>query len=90
MKDEQVILAMEASRAVREFASHIDVLRNLHENNMLKENEKYKSDFELFSAAYYGSIYYEDRDIKIKAIRLLGIQDEDWLPEIDRELIDKQ
>lgn len=81
-------VALAAVELVEKFTSHVDVLCNMIDNQMMVNNEDFKKDpSKIYSDAYYSTIYYGDQEIKAKAIALLAIENETWLPECDKKLI---
>ena len=85
---ESIDNSLEAAKLVTHFCHHIDTMREMVDNGMLKDNEKFKDISEIHRDAYYSTIFYcSDVDIKIKAINLLGCTEEDWFPEIDKKMM---
>ena len=87
LDQEQIRKALEAGKIVLEFASYVSILGQLLENSMFKEVDKYKeSPSEIYIDAYYSTIYFcSDTEVKIKALILLGIENEEWIPELDQK-----
>jgi hypothetical protein len=79
--------SLEAAKLVTRFGQHIETMKEMVDNDMLKDNEKFKDVSEIYKDAYYSTIYYScEIETKIKAINLLGVSNEEWFPKLDKEI----
>lgn len=85
--NEEIQKALKAGELAQQFASYVEVLGQMIDNHMMKENERFKEcPSNIYSDAYYSTIYYcGDSEVKAKAVALLGIDNEEWFPEKDKE-----
>lgn len=80
--------AVAAGKLATEFYSALTLLENQRDNDDLKDAEAYANDEHLMANAYMMTIYYEsNQEVKLKTILLLGLVRAEWLPEVDKELV---